>query len=435
MKSTIYNGIVVKVTEESIIILCEGGMFKNVPRPTDEVPKIGDTYTYVEKKGYSFRGAKYITLASVICLAIITYYVSSLFTNEEDAYLFAMDINPSLEIYTDDDFRVTHMEFLNEDGRTVIDTLSKEKRHIDEVLDDIIQISVEKRYLNQTKKGLVALTVVPLKEPSNFETEKVKRSVEKSVLNRSISADVSVKSGTKDLVQQSHNENLSINKYSMYKELEEKQVDVTVEEVRDHSMGSVLERVSRLEEQDVEDGKEVRNKRETSSENKPEMPSKDKSKTAEHTDENQSNDQQAKPASGKETPNRPVTNKDKAKDKFEKVKEKAEKEQEKKENLEEKGREAAEKEREKKKKAEEKAREEEEKEQEVRKKAEREREAAEKEQEENKRAEEREREEAGKPQGNNTQEKEKGEPEKKPESTEKEREEENEQGNKEHGRP
>lgn len=79
---------------------------------------------------------------------------------QEEAYLFAVDINPSIEIYTDEQFHMIDLHYLNEDGKTVIDALNRKKVHIDDVMDEVINIAVEKKYLTKNKAGLVALTIV-----------------------------------------------------------------------------------------------------------------------------------------------------------------------------------------------------------------------------------------------------------------------------------
>lgn len=62
-KQKIYKGIVMEVTRDSIVLLCEEGKFKNVPRPFSKVPKIGDTFTYQEKVQLSFIKLKYLSIA------------------------------------------------------------------------------------------------------------------------------------------------------------------------------------------------------------------------------------------------------------------------------------------------------------------------------------------------------------------------------------
>jgi hypothetical protein len=245
MESKMYNGIVVKVTSEYIVILCKDGKFKNVPRAKNEIPKIGQSFTYTEKQSYFFKGAKYLSLVSVVLLAIIGYYIGSLMKADE-SYLFAVDINPSIEIYTDEHLRVTNIHFLNEDGKVVVDSLRGKKENIHVILDALIHIAVEKNYLKKNEEGMVSLTVVPLKSNSKPIDKEIKETVEQSLKTNSITTVVSVKNGSKKLLNEARNVNLSINKYQIYKESKEKGINISLDELREKSIAFILNEVHHL---------------------------------------------------------------------------------------------------------------------------------------------------------------------------------------------
>ncbi|MRH41085.1 anti-sigma factor domain-containing protein [Aquibacillus halophilus] len=244
MKSKMYKGIVVKVTSEYVTILCNDGNFKNVPR-SNEMPQIGESFTYIEKQTSGFRGLRYISLVSLLFLALISYSISS-FNGEDESYLFAVDINPSIEIYTDEEFNVTKIEHLNKDGQIVVDSLQVKKKQIDIALEEIITMAVDKNYLSENEQGMVALTVIPLKNDSKIDTTGIGGTVEKALQKYSVAADVIIGSGNKNLKNESEKVNLSINKYQLFKEIEGRETTFSLDQVREESIASIVSEINRL---------------------------------------------------------------------------------------------------------------------------------------------------------------------------------------------
>lgn len=240
MKTSMYKGIVVKVTAEAIVLLCEGGQFKNVPREENEIPKIGQTYTYIEKQNRGFTHfTKYLTLASGLFIAIFAYLLLTLMKPEE-AYMFAVDINPSIEIFTDEQLNVVDIHYLNEDGKIVTNAIQYENESIHAVIEKIIDISVKKKYLATDKEGMVSLTVIPLKKERPLNNNDIRSSVEKALKLNAISANVSINNGSKKLLEEAHKKNLSINKYQLYKELKKNNIHLNLNELKEKSIRVIL---------------------------------------------------------------------------------------------------------------------------------------------------------------------------------------------------
>ncbi|WP_138417328.1 anti-sigma-I factor RsgI family protein [Aquibacillus sediminis] len=242
MKIKTYQGIVMEITNETITLLCNDGTFKNVPRSKHEMPMIGDLYTHVEKQRPSFMDAKYVSVVAVMLLAIITYAFFP-FTQESEAYLYAVDINPSIEIYANEQLQVTSIQSLNEDGQKVVDAIANQKQHIDVILDEIIDISISQNYLAKDEKGMVALTVVPLHDQLEFDDRDTSQRMNQSIQTHEIDADVSVEKGTKELVDESKQKDLSVNKYQVYKRFEQDEVEVDLEELRNTSIPAFMKEV------------------------------------------------------------------------------------------------------------------------------------------------------------------------------------------------
>lgn len=100
-------GTVMKVTEQYIVVLCMEGTFKNLPRSAHELPMIGDEMHFSVAKGrnpFHVMWKKYALMASCILMLIVALSVIKSYTsNVQPAYILAIDINPSIELYTDED--------------------------------------------------------------------------------------------------------------------------------------------------------------------------------------------------------------------------------------------------------------------------------------------------------------------------------------------
>ncbi|WP_117168623.1 anti-sigma factor domain-containing protein [Paraliobacillus sediminis] len=240
MRSRRFEGVVIKVTENYITILCKDGSFKNTPRSESEFPQIGDAYTVSEKQ--YLKGAfkkKYLSLAAILFLTVMGYYIST-FMTEDESYLFAIDINPSIEIYTDAAFNVTKVNALNYDGQVVMDSIADQNKQIDIMLEEIITAAVEGEYLTR-ENAQIDVTVVSLTDKNEVDTNKVKETINQSLESNAVTAAVRVESGSQELVEDAREENLSINKLQLYKHLEEKEIELELEpdELRDNSISKI----------------------------------------------------------------------------------------------------------------------------------------------------------------------------------------------------
>ncbi len=254
MRSNRFNGVVIKVTAHYITILCKDGNFKNMPRSKNEFPQLGDSYTISEKqfpKGEIIK--KYLSLVAILFLTVMSYYISTFMTKDE-SYLFAIDINPSIEIYTDADLNVTKVNSLNEDGQLVMDSIAYKYKQIDIVLEEIITAAVKGDYL-KSENAQVDVTVVSLTEKNDVDINKVKETIDQSLITNATTATVQVKNGSKELVEDAREANLSINKLQLYNQ-EIQGIEVQPEELSDNSITKVNEDIKK-EQIDSEKKKSV----------------------------------------------------------------------------------------------------------------------------------------------------------------------------------
>ncbi len=159
------SGIVVKVTENYIVLIMPDGSFKNVKRSKSQVPLIGERFTYKEKQHsvFYYRWTAIAAIACMFVLAVFTYRLL-MTTNSQSAYLVALDINPSIEIYADKNLVTTSVTALNEDAKKLTDADNYKGKKLLDTIDLIVEQSISEGYLEQNQKGLIKITVISIQK-------------------------------------------------------------------------------------------------------------------------------------------------------------------------------------------------------------------------------------------------------------------------------
>jgi hypothetical protein len=246
MKKKIIEGIVVKVTEHTIVIMCPEGTFKNIPRPPEQIPRMGEPFSYIEgEKNSRPSWLAYISVAAVFMIGIL---LSTLFLQSEPqaSYVVAMDVNPSIEIYVDQDDTVVKVIALNQDAEKITNHLDSQHEPISQLLEEMVSRFVKEGYLSKDKDGMITTSIVPLQvNGQDISIEKISESIQghiqQSLEKHSVMAQVTVTNDLQEYLEKAHQMKLSINKYKLYKRFVEKELDITLEEVRTGSVSQLLD--------------------------------------------------------------------------------------------------------------------------------------------------------------------------------------------------
>lgn len=239
-----YDGIVVQVMEKQIVMLCtQDGTFKNIPRSRGHFPLIGEKVTYKEKKSF-FHPSHWIKLASIACLLFLIFsmYPS---TKSEAAYILAIDINPSIEVYLDKDLKVTQVAALNDDGGKLINPIDYKGKSVSDMVQLIIGQCVTQHYLSSSLQGLVTTTIIPIGGEHKLTQSELQSIIQNSLNQNSVTANVNVSMGSKEIFNTAHQLNLSVNKYVIYEQFKEKGIPVSVETVQSTPIMKLLEQDQR----------------------------------------------------------------------------------------------------------------------------------------------------------------------------------------------
>ena len=235
MKEKNIEGIVMKVTEEHIVLLTESGSFRNIPRGKNEVPLLGQHFQYNLRPQKIVNWKKYTLIAAVLLMTIIS--VSMMEIKSNPAYIIVVDINPSIEILVSRDLKIIKSRGLNSDGKEVIDSIVAD--NLNAYMSKIINKSIEKGYLDNEDLPLITTSVIPLGEHEEEILVDIKESVEESLKNNEKIADVEVAFDSKVHYEEANELGISVNYYKEYTDLIERGVVENIEETKGKSINQL----------------------------------------------------------------------------------------------------------------------------------------------------------------------------------------------------
>lgn len=222
------KGIVMSISDKGIIVLGSDGLFYRLP-PTRHVPLIGDEVVIdhallvtEQKKSkvnpwIRLKGLRRWGLVAAILLAILTsvlIYPSS----PEAAYIVALEINPSLELYMNQSDEVIQVVALNEDANLLLKDLNLLGSQLSVAIEQIASRAEEKGYLQEKNQPLI-ITVVDWDKESKQEDLRAK--VEEQMAEKLRDRSFVVTSASREILEQAHEKNLPVYKYQVVKTIEE----------------------------------------------------------------------------------------------------------------------------------------------------------------------------------------------------------------------
>ncbi|RPF54125.1 anti-sigma factor domain-containing protein [Aquisalibacillus elongatus] len=230
------KGIVIKLTDESIVLMLDDGNFKNIPR-SGEYPSIGEQYEFTKKKGFSYMNiTKYASLASILIVSILVYVLSSGETNEP-SYLMVMDINPSIEIEVGEQDKVLGMKGLNEDGRDVLRGLEHDQ-HITSLVKAIHHKLAELDYINDDEVATISTSIVSIENNIEHHQDVIQQIEAEFEQDQT---EVFTNQVDYEVYENAEKLNLTVNQMDFYNQLKKQDKVKHVDEVRGLSIKELNE--------------------------------------------------------------------------------------------------------------------------------------------------------------------------------------------------
>jgi hypothetical protein len=263
MKQTVIHGTVLKVTSTHIVLLTEEGTFKNAPLPkASEIPLIGQAYTVAEKKKSLHHWYRYGAIAVALWLLVFTSLLFPFGGKAEEAFIVTIDINPSLEVITDDKLRVMRAEGLNEEGQKILESLQLEK-NLSVAMQQIVDETINRGFI-QAKEPLITTSVVSLGNDSEEVIPILEEAISLSLEEHHVASEVVVSNEEKVMYEEAKENNLSVNYYKEYKALESKGIVKKQDDIKGKSLAELkrMNKGQRKEERSNQKDKEIQDKKE-----------------------------------------------------------------------------------------------------------------------------------------------------------------------------
>ncbi|QGH34067.1 hypothetical protein GI584_08560 [Gracilibacillus salitolerans] len=268
------KGVVMEVQEYQIVLMCDDGTFRNVPRDKHDIPVIGEYVTYRVKKSplLQWNRKQVLPLVALAAILLVAIMNSSFYQPQQQAYLLAVDINPSMEISLDEDLNVIDITGLNDDAKRVIKDLDVKGKPIDKVINDMVVRLKDEQYLSADTPAIITATWIGLQDHSiSNDLRSVEKIFSHSLGENHVEAEMEVYVENEQYYKEAKEVNLSVNSYRLYQKMINDEVVVDINEVQNKSIKEIrqmAEKANKIRNDDHDNP--------SSSQDKEEVPYKEK---------------------------------------------------------------------------------------------------------------------------------------------------------------
>ena len=222
------KGIIMEVKQNYAIVMNDDGHMNKISKKKNM--SIGQKIFYFEEDIIrtnsirTLRNNSFIkTIGSIAALFLIAFTFFYQLSYKESAYaVVSLDINPSIQIEVDNNKTILQVEGMNDDGKS-IDFKDLKGLNINEGIQRIKNILLEKNYLKENKDVLVAFALVNDDENADYE-----KSVFGVIQSTFKSEKVTYVKGNKKDVKEAKSAGISLGRYEVLQvadENEKKEID------------------------------------------------------------------------------------------------------------------------------------------------------------------------------------------------------------------
>lgn len=222
------KGIIMEVKQNYAIVMNDDGHMNKISKKKNM--SIGQKIFYFEEDIIRTNGIRNLrnnsfikTIGSIAALFLIAFTFFYQLSYKESAYaVVSLDINPSIQIEVDNNKTILKVEGMNDDGKS-IDFKDLKGLNINEGIQKIKNILVEKNYLKENRDVLVAFALV-----NDDENEDYEESVKGAIQSTFKSEKVTYVKGNKEDVKEAKSAGISLGRYEVLQvadENEKKEID------------------------------------------------------------------------------------------------------------------------------------------------------------------------------------------------------------------
>jgi len=235
------KGVVMELNRNCAVVLDENGSFKKINIRGKDL-EVGqevqlDRYkTFISANHYKTLGFVAALLIMVLASSFPVYFNNN-FT--ASAYV-TIDINPSMELVLNSKGKILDVTALNDEAQEVLKVLNLKNQSLENAIASIAEEAEKMGYVQEDNPEIFVTTVLKNTKAEEKVIEGISNAIHKLENNPNTKAALSVLEGKLEERQEAAKNNISVGKYISLKRLQEKNIEVTLEEIKNKGIGGVL---------------------------------------------------------------------------------------------------------------------------------------------------------------------------------------------------
>ena len=234
------KGIVMELSDRSIIVMNPEGRFDKLPRGTRNC-EVGEEILYAPVKRRmrvpQMAIASGLAAAIVLCFVLVSTLTGTVPSGQVVAYV-TIDINPSVEIGIDNDEVVQDLIGLNSDGNDLIQTLVYKGKSLEAVTSDILDKAEQGALARGEGDIIISSTIVEQKTDVNDQAiaaklkAQVNKHIEQTHPDQIKNYEVTAFAAPQEVRQEAKANGVSAGKYAIYLNAVDNGVKVSLDDIK-----------------------------------------------------------------------------------------------------------------------------------------------------------------------------------------------------------
>jgi len=249
-------GVILKIKKNSVIVMTDKldfvelirkpGMHRGQRVYFTSLDLCNSSLWFLDSKKLLKYASIVASVAAVFVMLFIGY--SFLFIGNEYAYV-DIDINPSIEMTINKKENVIKAEALNNDGQILLDSVKVKNMNLTEAVSLLINKSKEIGFIDSYNNKILLTTALSTDKPSKNENEELMSMISslKEITDKSGLESKVIQLTYKDRKEAMEN-GLSMCKYYIYTKAKDEGIQMTIEEVKNSSISTLLSKVDILDD-------------------------------------------------------------------------------------------------------------------------------------------------------------------------------------------
>lgn len=245
----IKKGVVLEIEGPEAIVLTDRGEFERIPLGRRQLD-IGMEITLPSRRRSSLLFGRAWTgwvagVAAVLMLMAIVPLLSQVQQSDGEVVAYVhIDINPSIELAVNDNEKVVAAEPFNNDGRRILSEVRVVGQDMEEAVAHITEQAVEDGFINKSAKNAVMIALTPAsgQRVAGVWEKRLEQSVNTALSEQHQVAVVDTRIGSTELRLNAKKQGLSVGKFMVLLAAKEKNLDITVAQVKKSPIGEVIQK-------------------------------------------------------------------------------------------------------------------------------------------------------------------------------------------------